>query len=427
MFIVAASSHTHTRICAYTLTEMIMDGMCACAVHFASHQGLIRTYICTYTDIQYIIHTRTHTCICRYFEDGTINRWIQGNAWCIFAGALLVFVGFFFSWRWYIFRGIKQIRLAKKSRFCESNAHACTKNRFLNSLLYDFRRTRDAQLDPKSRLRHTIQAGIMKRDQCTMPVKLHYVDPRVNEWWGKTLSAQEAGLYACPTPCILVKGDVARTEADILISMFKPFSEGKASWQKTAVINTEAHSLDYAGLSATDILVSYHKASDVRVNYAYALHHGVPCKESGKDCLLTAVSESVRSSSAGLPPKKRDAAAVIFMSATCDRFKGYVSDLVEKLSSSMGVDSYGKCFHTKSEKSDPLYVKGRYAYVCVCVHVCVCVGVFLCELLAYQERDIVCGGNLRVSVCVRACVCICMYVLVYSCVNCFHAKSEKSI
>jgi hypothetical protein len=304
---------------------------------------------------------------CRYFEDGMIFRWIQRNAWCIFAGALLVFVGFFSSWRWYIFRGIRRVSQAKKSRFCDSNAHACMKNRFLNSLFYDFRRTRDAQLDPKSRLRNTIQPETMKRDQCAMPVKLHYVDPRVNEWWGKTLGAQEEGLYGCPTPCIMVKGDASRTQADILISMFKPFTEVKASWQKTAVINTEAHSIDYAGLSATDILVSYHKASDVRVNYAYALHHGVPCKDSGTDCLLTAVSESVRSSSAGLARKKRDAAAVIFMSATCDRFGGYVSDLVEKLSASMGVDSFGKCFHTRSEKSDPLYVEGRYVCGCVCM------------------------------------------------------------
>lgn len=89
------------------------------------------------------------------------------------------------------------------------------------------------------------------------------------------------------------------------------------------------------------------------------MKHGVPCSSPWGDCLTTAVKDSV---TIGAPPRApRTAGAVMFMSASCDRHEGYAANLVAILQrkGGMGVDSYGRCFHSASERADPLYVQGK--------------------------------------------------------------------
>ena len=114
------------------------------------------------------------------------------------------------------------------------------------------------------------------RSECPLTLKLYYDDPRLTDWWSHMLPAQSEGLYACPTPCAITP---VRGEADVLVRMFSPtHRDAKETWQKTAVVNTEAHSFSRENLEATDLLVSFHRHADVVVGYAPFLnvHNPLP-------------------------------------------------------------------------------------------------------------------------------------------------------
>lgn len=317
----------------------------------------------------------------RYFEDDSIATWVQRHMWIILLSAFGVILMLLLTWRWHYMRGIRRMDIPRGSKFCQNNPRECIRNRFFKSVLYDYRRTRDTQLDP-GRRQTAIKAGSTMRDYCRMPVKLLYVDPRIRQWWGHMLPGQERGLVQCPTPCVVVE-DESSGEADVLVSMFRSEGRGRVRGQKTAVVNMEAHSIDYDAMAGADLFVSFHKEADVRVNYAYALKHGVPCDKPAHDCLLSAVAESVRregplaaaverlpsdgsQSAVGVGNKasaggRSRKGAVLFMSASCDRHGGFVRELVRLLrgDGGMGIDSFGKCFHDHSEAADPLFVQGR--------------------------------------------------------------------
>lgn len=210
----------------------------------------------------------------RHLSDESINQWINEHICTLLLCGLLVMAACASAWQWLFWRSMARVNPSKSSPFCSRRPALCMRNRFYASLLWDYRHTRDAQLDPTGR-RTTIKGWSNKLEECELTTGLHYDDARIAEWWGHLLPGQEEGLYACPTPC-RITGD--RGEADVLVRMFEPTprSEMSAS-QKAAVINTEAHSLSKGRLEATDLLVSYSRLADVVVGCDFpcvSLHAG---------------------------------------------------------------------------------------------------------------------------------------------------------
>ena len=61
-----------------------------------------------------------------------------------------------------------------------------------------------------------------------------------------------------------------KSDADVLVGLDAPPTyEDKEWWQRTAAVVLEANDVRYDTLAATDILVSFHKHSDVQVNSFY--------------------------------------------------------------------------------------------------------------------------------------------------------------
>ena len=205
--------------------------------------------------------------------------------------------------------------------------------------MYDFRQSRDVVNNPDGT--HTlVPVDFNKLDVCEMPVQVYYADKRIEEYWGHLLVEQQQHLFECKTPCIISKN---KSDADVLVGMFDPPYEDKEWWQRTAVVNLEAHSLHSDALAATDILVSFHRQSDVPVNYLYGLMHGVPCTlnptsifngqsnmsdTSHGHCLSTAIEAAMQvptqtvSSRQPESLKQRKSNAVMFMSRLCNRHGG---------------------------------------------------------------------------------------------------------
>ena len=263
-----------------------------------------------------------------------------------------------------------------KNPFCQRTPAFCLHNHMVKSILVDYRKTRDAQFHPSGT--HTLfREGYEQLDSCTGHVQLHYSDPRLLQWWGHLLPAQDSSLPECDTPCAVTKNI---SDADVLIGLLDPPFQAseKEWWQKMAVVNLEAHSIRRENMARTDLFVSFHKQADVVVNYLYALKHGVPCDQVSGNCLFSAVSDSVKAESSSRPAVRRGKVAM-FISGTCDRFGHYLQLLLARLMGKLKVDSFGRCFNNRREIDDPLAVPDK-CVPCTRTPVCERVRVRVCVL-----------------------------------------------
>jgi len=163
--------------------------------------------------------------------------------------------------------------------------------------------------------------------------------------------------------------------------MFDPPYEDKEWWQRTAIVTLEAHTMHPFSLAATDMLVSFHKQSDVQVNYLYGLTHGLPCtldppsttttispasssETRHAHCLSKAVQATLSAApkieaATAAPPARmgqRSSKAVMFMSRLCERHASFAQKLIDGINWDLGVDSYGKCYRNSEERSHARYV-----------------------------------------------------------------------
>ena len=94
----------------------------------------------------------------RHLTDESISEWTNRNICTLLGSGLAIIAACMLAWQWLFLRGMARINPTRGSRFCSANPGECIRNRYYKSLLHDYRRTRDAQLDP-SRHHTTIRYG----------------------------------------------------------------------------------------------------------------------------------------------------------------------------------------------------------------------------------------------------------------------------
>ncbi|KAJ1480056.1 hypothetical protein T484DRAFT_2830002 [Baffinella frigidus] len=304
------------------------------------------------------------------FEDGAIAEWVQRNL----AGVLAV--------------SIALLLLASGG-----TALLLQVGQLKRSLLFDFRRTRDIQFNPRGS--HTQwDQDTAKLDSCLMPVRLHFTDARAREWWPESTEQQADTLATCDTPCEMTE---KRSEAHVLVSYNSSTpANQRAWWQKVALIAADPDALTPLSLRLADILVSFHRYSDVVVSHLSSVQQrGIPCAASPHstssspsppasssassssassasltaacDCLLQPPAPRTQlppppphpSSPGSLPSPAPQVA--LFASSKCDRLSGVLAALVARLQQplSLGVASFGTCFRNAKEEEHPLFVRGN--------------------------------------------------------------------
>jgi hypothetical protein len=183
--------------------------------------------------------------------------------------------------------------LPRSTVFCQRNPGQCEYNRFVKSLMYDFRQSRDTVNNPHG-THNVVTPGYNKLDVCEMPVQLFYADKRIWQHLGQWLGAQHEGLVGCQTPCIITPN---KSDADVLVGMSDPPFEGKEWWQRTAAILLDAHSMHPSALAASDMLVGFHRQADVHVSHLHALSRATPCSHT----TTAAQPPAAAAEEAGLP------------------------------------------------------------------------------------------------------------------------------
>ena len=211
--------------------------------------------------------------------------------------------------------------------------------------MYDFRRSRDIVNNPDGS--HSVVArGYNKLDVCEMPVQLYYADRRLMKYFGQWLGDQQKGLVGCQTPCIVSNN---KSDADVLVGIADPPFEGKLWWQRTAAVILDPQSLHPNTLAATDMLIGFHRQSDVRINYLHSLSRGTPCSPTADDvgsptagahlahCLSPDIQQQLQDASrkvrTAMPEKlgQRKSDAVIFMNEPCSRHAGFAEKLINAI------------------------------------------------------------------------------------------------
>uniref|UniRef100_A0A7S4PHS2 Fucosyltransferase n=1 Tax=Guillardia theta TaxID=55529 RepID=A0A7S4PHS2_GUITH len=235
---------------------------------------------------------------------------------------------------WSALRSVRMSTVDNASPLCNLGS-ICMMNYAIRSILYDFQNTRTISLNPYGT--HTmIEPGYNKLDSCSVPVLMYYSPSLLNCHLG--LPLEHEAVEECKISCQITSN---KSDADILVGIDRndPVLSSKAWWQKVAIINLHPASINIPTLASADMLISFHRYSDVKLNFIGSSLTGELCSNISDDCIDHHLLSASFFDFANSPGK-----AVLRMDDKCDRLDALVHRLVESLRRHLPVDTIGRCF-----------------------------------------------------------------------------------
>eukprot|EP00960_Hanusia_phi_P073314 767983-Hanusia_phi.AAC.8 len=229
----------------------------------------------------------------------------------------------------------------------------CFLNYAIRSILYDFQSTRTISLHPFGT--HTmIEPGYNKLDSCSMPVLVYYSHSLQNS--NHNLPLDDQSLEHCKISCQLTNN---KSDADILVGFHHhdPELRSKEWWQKVAIINLHPSNINVPTLASADILISFHRYSDVKLNFFGSILKDVLCANLTDGCIGRQFLSRQFHDFANLPGK-----AVLQLDDNCDRHASFVYKLVDSLRRYLPVDAIGECFASERGGTRSEIKNDRHTY-----------------------------------------------------------------